>query len=152
MLDRLMLICLMLLRSPLSVKSIKKHNKSMKGQDESSEEIPPCGCGAPRRFECQVLPSVLHVLNVDKYANKTKTDAAQLNEWYSTGGMDFGSIAVYTCSNPETCTLSEEFVVVQDTAEEQPTMPAGGLRDAGDVVVDENTKFDQDEDDDMQDE
>lgn len=65
--------------------------------------------------------------------------------------MDFGSIAVYTCFNPETCTSSEEFVVIQDTVEEQPTMPAAGLRDAGDVVVDKNTKFDRDEDDVMQD-
>ena len=95
---------------------------------------------------------MLHVLDVDKYAKQSRTEAAQLNEWYSTGGMDFGSIAIYTCSNPEACATLEEFVVVQDTAEEQPKMPAAGLRNAGDVVVDENTNFDQDdENDEMQD-
>ena len=99
------------------------------------------------------MPSVLHVLNVDKYAKQSSGNSAQLNEWYSSGGMDFGSIAVFTCSNADSCTLSEQYVVVQDTAEEQPKMPAAGFREAGDVVVDENTKFDQDEeDDDMQDE
>ena len=121
------------------------------GQNEL--EIPPCSCGAARRFECQILPSLLHVLNVDKYTEQSRVDSAKWNELYSSGGMDFGSIAVYSCSFPDACSSVEEFVVVQDTVEEQPKVPVAGFRDTGDVVVDENAKFDQDEeDDDMQDE
>lgn len=100
-------------------------------------------------FECQILPSVLHVLNVDKYAQQFRNAFSSLNDWYSVGGMDFGSIAVYSCSNPTTCTSWEEFVVIQDTAEDQPKLPAAGLRDTGDVVVPENAASDAQDDDDQ---
>lgn len=94
---------------------------------------------------------MLHVLNVDKYAKQSRAEGTQLNDWYSASGMDFGAIAIYTCSNSEVCTsLSlEEFAIVQDTAEEQPKMPAAALRNAGDVIVDENSNFDQDDEDDL---
>eukprot|EP00977_Amphora_coffeiformis_P021079 scaffold8817_cov124-Amphora_coffeaeformis.AAC.2 len=132
------------------VKLEKKRGKSPAETNKS--QVPPCACGATRVFECQILPSVLHVLNVDKFVKQSGAASSQLNEWYCSGGMDFGSIAIYTCSRPDTCTSSQEFVVIQDTPEDQPKVPMAGLRDAGDVIVDENAaNDDQDDGDYMQD-
>ena len=62
--------------------------------------VPDCVCGAKRMFEFQFLPSMLHVLDVDSANVKT-------------GGMNWGSIAVYSC--PESCDDSrEEFLIVQN--------------------------------------
>jgi hypothetical protein len=89
------------------------------------------------------------VLQVDKHAQKqskgedTKdNNPQQLNDWYATGGMDFGSVAIYTCS--EGChQCLEDVVVVQDTPEDQPKVPAGAaVRDTEDIVVDEKTTSD----------
>jgi len=46
------------------------------------KDIPPCSCGAPRRFEFQVLPQVINYLGVE-----TTVDS-----------IDFGTLCVYTCS------------------------------------------------------
>lgn len=70
------------------------------------------------------------------------------NNWYSTGGMDFGSVAVYTCSNEDTCAESECFVVIQDTTDDQPKVPVEEFRQASDVVVDEKlAQLEMDNDD-----
>jgi len=132
------------------IKLEKKRGKPPMSTNESL--VPPCACGAPRLFECQILPSVLHVLNVDKYAKQSGVVSPHLNEWYCSGGMDFGSIAIYTCSKADTCTSSQEFVVIQDTPEDQPKVPMTGLRDTGDVIVDEKAiSDDQDDGDYVQD-
>lgn len=114
---------------------------SPNGSDPIS--IPPCASGAPRVFEFQILPSVLHMLNVDKHAAKQSetTASSMLNDWYSAGGMDFGSIAVYANPNPDDSgSIQKEFVVVQDTAEDQPREVPDGFRDAvEDAVVDESS-------------
>ncbi|DBA70262.1 TPA: hypothetical protein ACH3X2_012163 [Trebouxia sp. C0005] len=70
------------------------------------EDIPPCPhCGTPRRFEFQVLPQLLHHMDLD----------AEDPE-----GPDWGCIAVYSC--PKSCSnfvstdksaYTEEFVWVQ---------------------------------------
>ena len=133
-------------------------NLKRKGAKESNDasqidNIPSCSCGAPRVFECQILPSVLHVLNVDKHIQQSSSKTSHLNDWYSNGGMDFGSIAVYTCTRPDSCASAREFVVVQDTAEEQPKAPPMGYQDVGDIVVDENAAAlnpDEDTDDVME--
>lgn len=50
----------------------------------SEDNIPCCErCGAPRKFEFQILPTIISKLDVD-----AESDYA----------LDFGSIAVYTCS------------------------------------------------------
>ena len=70
------------------------------------DSIPACPlCGAARRFEFQILPQLLHFMQVDAS---------------SPDSIDFGSIAVYTCSN--NCNIetpavpsayAEEYVWVQ---------------------------------------
>lgn len=58
-------------------------------------DVPPCAsCGAPRAFEFQVMPQLLHFIREE-----------------TTGCFDWGVIAVYTCTG--SCSLSpysQEFV------------------------------------------
>ena len=70
------------------------------------DSIPACPlCGAARRFEFQILPLLLHFMQVDAS---------------SPDSIDFGSIAVFTCSNSCNITTpaapsayAEEYVWVQ---------------------------------------
>lgn len=68
-----------------------------------------------RSFEFQLMPSLLHILQVDEYSNfgKECDDVANLFQ-SKEGGMSWGVIAVYSC--PESCLshTREEYVVVQD--------------------------------------
>ena len=67
------------------------------------------------------MPSLLHVLHVDRYAQKAKInnneknnddDIESLFANTAKSGMSWGAIAVYTC--PDSCIYSmEEFVCVQ---------------------------------------
>eukprot|EP00698_Gefionella_okellyi_P025003 TRINITY_DN900_c0_g1_i2.p1 TRINITY_DN900_c0_g1~~TRINITY_DN900_c0_g1_i2.p1 ORF type:complete len:340 (+),score=60.14 TRINITY_DN900_c0_g1_i2:47-1021(+) len=52
--------------------------------EPATDDIKPCSCGAPRTFECQIMPQLLHVLHVD-----TQLGAQSI---------DWGTVAVYTCS------------------------------------------------------
>ena len=75
----------------------------------NTDNIPHCErCGAPRKFEFQILPTIISQLGVD-----AESDSA----------LDFGSIAVYTCSKscaPVACdegddrtgAYAEEYVLV----------------------------------------
>ena len=75
----------------------------------NTDVIPCCErCGAPRKFEFQILPTIISQLGVD-----AESDYA----------LDFGSVAVYTCSkscapvpcdetNRRTGAYAEEYVVV----------------------------------------
>uniref|UniRef100_H3DJY4 Programmed cell death 2 n=1 Tax=Tetraodon nigroviridis TaxID=99883 RepID=H3DJY4_TETNG len=71
----------------------------------SDKDIPPCTCGAARSFEFQVMPQLLNSLSVDA----------------TEGGVDWGTLAVYTCSG--SCNqgdgYSPEFVWKQDFISEQ---------------------------------
>lgn len=73
----------------------------------TAEDIPNCSCcGAARRFEFQVLPTLINFLEVDA----TDPDSA-----------DWGMIAVYTCSascTPKEGGYAEEFVWVQADAQQ----------------------------------
>jgi len=52
--------------------------------EQNERTVPPCPrCGSPRRFEFQVLPTLVNHLDVDSELNSA---------------VDFGSIAVYTCA------------------------------------------------------
>ena len=52
--------------------------------ERDERTVPPCPrCGSPRRFEFQVLPTLVNHLDVDSELNSA---------------VDFGSIAVYTCA------------------------------------------------------
>ena len=70
------------------------------------EVIPPCSCGAPRQFELQILPTLIHIIH-SRCPESCLTEA------------DFGSLYVYTCSvdcrSGNGRDVFEEFTVTQDT-------------------------------------
>ena len=104
--------------------------------------IPPCPlCGTPRIFELQLLPSLLHVLEVDKHVLSSSSSITENNNSnnnnssnsspsqslalaFENGGMDWGNIAIYTCPNRSCTGPSEEYCVVQDSVDERPTLRA----------------------------
>jgi len=102
----------------------KKGKKGGRCRDTKFPTIPTCTCGAQRKFECQLMPSLLNVLDVDKYSyidthnNSSKLTIEQVlskNE----GGMNWGVLAVYSCS--DSCNQSiEEFVIIQDSVDVIP--------------------------------
>ena len=104
-------------------------------------KVPACQCGAHRSFECQLLPSLLHVLEVDKYAEDTQNASAGIGYLLS-NGMNWGSVAVYTCAN--SCSASsEELLVVQESVDGQAQSPRGQGEGAPIAVVED---MDDDED------
>jgi hypothetical protein len=96
-----------------------KTNKSQK----NSTPLPAimnCVCGAERVFEFQILPSLLHVLDVDGHATKD-SDEDDVMDLIDKGGMNWGVIAVYSCSM--SCDESrEEFIIVQNAVDETPIL------------------------------
>lgn len=94
-----------------------KNNKSQK----NSTPLPAimnCVCGARRVFEFQILPSLLHVLDVDGNATKDSGED-DIMDLIAKGGMNWGVIAIYSCSM--SCDESrEEFVIVQNAVGDAP--------------------------------
>jgi pre-rRNA-processing protein TSR4 len=101
----------------------RKHSKPKKNAKSITAPfppIPPCSCGANRVFEFQLLPSLLHVLDVDSVNSNNDDDNDNIMDLSSIGGMNWGSIAVYSC--PESCDESrEEFLIVQESGEDVET-------------------------------
>ena len=70
------------------------------------------------------MPSILHVLGVDKFIDDSEKESKHAKELdhilsKNSGGMNWGTIAVYSCSL--SCELSdEEYVVVQESADGDP--------------------------------
>jgi pre-rRNA-processing protein TSR4 len=90
--------------------------------EPSQWKVEPCVCGAQRVFECQILPSILHTLEVEKYSGAA-TKPAGISDLMA-DGMNWGSVAVYSC--PNACAASqEEYLVVQESADGQPEIPRG---------------------------
>lgn len=90
--------------------------------EPSQWKVEPCACGAERVFECQILPSILHVLEVEKYSGAAAKPAG-ISDLMS-DGMNWGSVAVYSC--PKACAASqEEYLVVQESVDGQPEIPRG---------------------------
>jgi hypothetical protein len=119
-----------------------------KNQSTTSPQlIPPCACGAERVFETQLLPSLLHVLEVDKHAPTEAggSTASGLGAAYEQGGMNWGNIAIYSC--PNVCAAEQEFVVVQDS-DERPSQPRGAYEDDAALIPDDATFGGNDDDDD----
>jgi pre-rRNA-processing protein TSR4 len=64
--------------------------------------IPPCAhCGAPRAFEFQVMPQLLHYLRVDADA---QMPGGRPGEAVRLAAMDWGTLAAYTCT--KSCDVS----------------------------------------------
>ncbi|GKZ00005.1 hypothetical protein MPSEU_000953900 [Mayamaea pseudoterrestris] len=130
---------------------VTKHTLNASNKKGTVQEIPPCSCGASRVFEFQILPSLLHVLEVDKHAdtpadNTSNVPLTGLQAAFAQSGMNFGNIAVYTCS--KACDgNAAEYVVLQDSVDEAPRqrMAAAGENEA--VVIAEGTQFEDVDDD-----
>ena len=118
--------------TPLTPKGENGHQS----KDLTFPNIPPCSCGSHRAFECQLMPSVLHILDVDKYAPKEDSQQSLQRDVEierilskNSGGMNWGTIAVYSCAM--SCESStDEFVVVQEPADGVPKKRA--LKEVGD--------------------
>ena len=118
-------------------------------QQQQSLVVPPCPCGAERQFEYQIMPSLLHVLDVDKHAtqqqqqdNNVDNDSPpDLDVIMSAdyGGMNWGAIAVYTCTKNADCDNQEDFLILQASVDETPCKRA--VADAP-VFIKEGQTFD----------
>ena len=85
---------------------------------ENAFQVEPCSCGAPRVFDCQLLPSLLEKLEVDQYSQaKPLKGKANVGALLSEG-MNWGSVAVYVCS--KACSNQEEFLVIQESVDVAP--------------------------------
>ncbi|KAL3781744.1 hypothetical protein HJC23_004843 [Cyclotella cryptica] len=109
-------------------KSSKMQRKSSpKRESTSSKElipaVPPCICGCQRVFEFQLLPTLLHVLDVDS-CSPAASETDDLMDLTSMGGMNWGSIAVYSC--PDSCDESREEVCVVQAGDEAPVNKMDG--------------------------
>ena len=138
----------------------KQRSRNKKKQHPSNtvwepSMVPPClYCGAARVFELQLVPSLLHILEVDKFAldssyctsgsNGSKQKQG-LGAAFEEGGMNWGNIAIFSC--PQACASEQEYVLIQKSIDGQPSQPREGFQQ-GDVFIQENSKFDDDDDDD----
>jgi len=125
--------------------------------------IPLCACGSRRIFEFQILPSLLHLLDVDRYSGDDEAAAGgnitNIERLLSGGGMNWGNIAVFTCSNVNCSvkTKRDEYVVVQASVEGPQWQESSSvtrrrpLQSYEPVVIAEGTDFGADEDDDTSD-
>ncbi|VEU39170.1 unnamed protein product [Pseudo-nitzschia multistriata] len=112
-------------RAPRQVIRYANGGKPLWSIPDVNHNVPNCPlCGAERTFEMQVLPSILDALGVEKYETKTKREAGDeplaLGDLLS-NGLNFGSIAAYTCSNPA-CTpeKKEAYLVIQKSVDDLP--------------------------------
>lgn len=122
--------------------ALKPQNMRIYGLEKP---LPPCSCGARRLFHFQLLPSLLHVLQVDKYVRDSTVGDRNWSETYESGGMDWGNIAVYTCS--ARCDSEEAYCVIQDSVDGRPSRQQQMKNHAEDVVIQEDAIFNADDDD-----
>ena len=115
----------------------KKNKKTQNVFCSPLPTVPKCVCGADRVFEFQVLPSLLHVLDVDSHATTASDssigDTDDMMDLISAGGMNWGAIAIYSCS--VSCDESrDEFVIVQNAVGDAPIQQRskGGADDSDD--------------------
>jgi hypothetical protein len=133
--------------SPLPKENVQRE-KGRRGSDPAQAEavlkIPNCSCGSPREFECQLMPSILHILNVDK---RSKDNAVgKIDELMTSGGMNWGAIAIYTCN--ANCDNGEDFLIVQDSVDGSPEKRTGDTEDCMVTNDDDDEMVDNDASDD----
>jgi hypothetical protein len=130
-----------LCNSPASpILESKKLSSRGRSRSGTLHPIPPGSRGEPREFLFQLLPSLLHVLQVDSAGSHGSLDVA-----FSQGGMNWGNIAVYASSAPTSEGRNEEYVVVQESVDGTPTLnqPIGSTEP---VVIADGTDFGADSD------
>ena len=94
-------------------------------------DVPRCACGPKWVFKFQVLPSLLHVLDVDGHAaamgasvrgKENGDNDNNVMDLINSGGINWGSMAVYSCPLWLSCDDSrDEFVIVQEAIGDAPT-------------------------------
>jgi hypothetical protein len=85
--------------------------------DKKLWQVPNCSlCGMQCSFEMQLLPSLLHVIQVDQFSQQ---DAKMRIGDLLRSGINWGSVAVFTCPNTS-CGCSEGRLVVQASVDEDP--------------------------------
>ena len=100
-----------------SIPSTKGNAKG--GEEESLWKIPTCTtCGKACTFEMQLVPSLLHVLQVDKFGGENPS--GNINDLFATG-MNWGSVAVFTCNEPD-CSATQGGLIIQKSVDENPEM------------------------------
>lgn len=131
-------------------KKSSRQNNGIENDNESIEstlqfDVPKCSCGASRQFECQLLPNLLGVLDVDTHARAKQNKSSShltIGELMSRecGGMNWGALAVYSCKdNCDSC--REDFCIVQDSVDGNPEKRSGPTDD---VVIDNNKEDEND--------
>jgi len=81
-----------------------------------SENEASCICGSTRTFEFQIMPSVLHILKVEEYAQISSSDISAEPSKLAERGMSWDILAIYSC--PLSCNEStEEVILVQETGQ-----------------------------------
>jgi pre-rRNA-processing protein TSR4 len=83
--------------------------------DKKLWEVPSCAkCGSQCSFEMQLLPSILHILQVDDMA--VQNNKMRIGDLLRSG-INWGSVAVFTCPNPS-CDSTVGHLVVQASVDE----------------------------------
>jgi hypothetical protein len=169
---KFVLILLLSILSPITTSEQQRQRRDQEKEKKNSRQqqqrskllgvekpVPPCSaCGASLVFELQLLPTLLHVLEVEKYSTSNKNgEKTDLSTAYELGGMNWGNIAIYSC--PSACGVTErpdgpaeEYCVVQDSVDERPAQQPTQIVRGDVVVIDEGTTFDDDEDGDDEEE
>jgi len=108
-------------------KKLNSDNRYRSHQEYPRPLVPPCPCGSKREFEFQLMPSTLHILDVDNHCsiqtpknNHTIPDNQfELMMNRNQGGMNWGCIAAYSCA--ASCDeYRDEFLVIQNSLDEAP--------------------------------
>ncbi|ORZ34929.1 programmed cell death protein 2 [Catenaria anguillulae PL171] len=86
---------------------VAKAQGAAKGKLPVKQRLPSCPrCGGQRVYECQLMPTLLSVLPVEKHAPEptpAELEAMGKNPAMWIRGMEFGTVIVFTCG--ENCTV-----------------------------------------------
>ncbi|KAL6040787.1 Programmed cell death protein 2 [Balamuthia mandrillaris] len=93
------------------------------GRPSSSTDIPPCArCGASCSLEFQVMPQLLHFLDVEKVASLAPGEA--------TPSVNWGTLLIYTCSRSCSIVAAENKQAAEGEQKTKTEEAEGGMRPA----------------------